>query len=739
MSNTNCPLRNAKWIGAGEAAQSPIIIKRFQAESVKKATLFVTGLGYFEAKVNGQAVCEERFIPVVSDFEKRDLSKFLYPLKDETTNAVYYYEYDVTALLAEGDNELTVQLGNGFYRQLERIIEGPHFGDVLKTIYALELETSEGKITLLSDGSETWKDSEITYNNLFIGEVIDGNVVSKERPVIILEDMKSELRPAIGTPDRVIRRITPTVLGKVDGKTVFDVGENISGVVRIHTKAAKGEKIILRFAEVVDEKLNLDFDSIGYHYVCSSGRKQIMEDVFISDGTERDFEPKFVWHTFRYFEIDGDFETAEVLVIHADAVVTACFESPSEGLAFLWDAYLRTQLDNMHGSIPSDCPHRERLGYTGDGQICAPTAMMVLDSEPFYRKWIQDILDCQCRITGHVQHTAPLMGGGGGPGGWGCAMVTVPYAYYKQFGDKEMIKNCYEPMQRWIQYLLNHSEGGLVVREEEGGWCLGDWLTLEKTILPEAYVNTCYLVKSLHMLAEMAVVIGKHADAEDYRTLAEEITASIRKAYLNEETGHYCDGIQGADAYAVWAGLVKDEELEEHVVALAAKYWEMGHFDTGFLCTDILAEVLIDHGYGDVLFKLLESEKVGSFLYMKRNGATTIWEDWIGSMSLCHPMFGGSCRQLFTGFLGIRQTKESCGYEKVEIAPRIPANLPWAKGSIQTPKGEIFVAWEKKEGSIAFDITVPQGVEAVFTYDNVRCELQAGMNHMAVLKVYSEK
>lgn len=739
MSNTNCPLINAKWIGAGEAAQSPIIIKRFQAESVKKATLFVTGLGYFEAKVNGQPVCEERFIPVVSDFEKRDLSKFLYPLKDETTNAVYYYEYDVTALLAEGSNELTVQLGNGFYRQKERIIEGPHFGDVLKTIYALELETSEGKITLLSDGSETCKDSEITYNNLFIGEVVDGNVVSEERPVIILEDKKSELRPAIGTPDRVIRRITPTVLGKVDGKTVFDVGENISGVVRIHTKAAKGEKITLRFAEVVDEKLNLDFDSIGYHYVCSSGRKQIMEDVFISDGTERDFEPKFVWHTFRYFEIDGDFETAEVLVIHADAAVTACFESPSEGLAFLWDAYLRTQLDNMHGSIPSDCPHRERLGYTGDGQICAPTAMMVLDSEPFYRKWIQDILDCQCRITGHVQHTAPLMGGGGGPGGWGCAMVTVPYAYYKQFGDKEMIKNCYEPMQRWIQYLLNHSEGGLVVREEEGGWCLGDWLTLEKTILPEAYVNTCYLVKSLHMLAEMAVVIGKHADAEDYQTLAEEITASIRKAYLNEETGHYCDGIQGADAYAVWAGLVKDEELEEHVVALAAKYWEMGHFDTGFLCTDILAEVLIDHGYGDVLFKLLESEKVGSFLYMKRNGATTIWEDWIGSMSLCHPMFGGSCRQLFTGFLGIRQTKESAGYEKVEIAPRIPANLPWAKGSIQTPKGEISVAWEKKEGSIAFDITVPQGVEAVFTYDNVSCELKAGMNHMAVLKVYSEK
>ena len=741
MNTSPCPLAASKWIGAEEAAQSPVIIRRFPAENVKKATLHVTGLGYFEAKVNGQPVCEERFIPVVSDYGKRDLPAFLYPLHDETTNAVYYYEYDVTALLAEGDNELTIQLGNGFYRQMERNVEGPvHFGDILKAIYTLVLETADGVQTISSDGSETWKNSEITYSNLFIGEVIDPAAVGEEKPVLIQPAPEAELREAIGTPDRVIRRITPTVLGKADGKTVFDVGENISGVVRIHTRAAKGEKITLRFAEVVDEDLKLDFDSVGAHYVCASGRNQIMEDVFISDGTERDFEPKFVWHTFRYFTVEGDFESAEVVVIHADAAVTASFESPSEGLAFLWDAYLRTQLDNMHGSIPSDCPHRERLGYTGDGQICAPTAMMVLDSEPFYRKWIQDILDCQCKISGHVQHTAPLMGGGGGPGGWGCAMVTVPYAFYKQFGDKEMIETCYEPMQRWIQYLLNHSEDGLVVRKEEGGWCLGDWLTLEETILPEAYVNTCYLVKSLRLLAEMAEVIGKHADAEANRKLAEEITVSIRKAYLNEETGHYCDGIQGADAYAVWAGLVKDEELEEHVVALAAKYWEMGHFDTGFLCTDILAEVLIDHGYADVLFKLLESEKVGSFLYMKRNGATTIWEDWIGSMSLCHPMFGGSCRQLFTGFLGIRQTKESAGYEKVEIAPRIPAGLPWAKGSIRTPKGEISVAWEKKnEGGIAFEITIPQGVEAAFTYDNVSCELKAGMNHVAVLKVCSEK
>lgn len=728
MKQKICPLANAKWIGGAKNAQSPVIFRRFITEKVQKATLFVTGLGYFEAKVNGKYVCEDRFLPVVSDYEERRLEKFKFPLYDVLTHGIYYYEYNVTFLVQEGENELSIQLGNGFYRQLERIAEGPvQFGDTLKAIYALVLETSLGTRILFSDGSETWKQSEITYNNLYIGEVVNPLFVENvELPVDILETPKAELRKAIGTPDRVIRSITPKVLGTVENRTIFDVGENISGVVRIRTKAAKGEKITLRFAEKVEEDLQLNFFSAGAHNIGSSGKRQIMEDVFVADGTLRDYEPKFVWHTFRYFDVEGEVEHAEVLVIHSNIAVTANFESPSEGLSFLWDAFLRTQLDNMHGSIPSDCPHRERLGYTGDGQICAPTVMMIMDSKEFYRKWIRDILDCQDKVGGHVQHTAPLMGGGGGPGGWGCAIVMVPYAFYKQFGDKQMIETCYEPMKHWIQYLLEHSEDGLVTREEQGGWCLGDWLTLEKTVIPEPYVNTCYLVKSLRLLAEMAEAIGKEEDAKDNLTLAQAIGNAIRKSYFNEQTGHYCEGVQGADAYAVWAGLGTDEERKAHIVSLAEKYDVMGHFDTGFLATDILTEVLMNYGYGDVLLKLLESEELGSFLYMKRNGATTIWEDWIGSESLCHPMFGGVVRQFFTGFLGIRQTKDSVGYEKVEISPRIPEKLLFAKGSILTPKGRIAVSWEKIGNNIAFEVVIPEGVKAAFLHRNNSIKLQSG-------------
>ena len=144
-------------------------------------------------------------------------------------------------------------------------------------------------------------------------------------------------------------------------------------------------------------------------------------------------------------------------------------------LNWLYEAYIRTQLDNYHGCIPSDCPHRERLGYTGDGQLTAETAMLLLDTKELYRKWYQDILDSQGAETGHIPHTAPFLGGGGGPGGWGCAVYQVPLAWAKIYGDDSLLVQGYDAILRWFDYMDAHSEKGLVVREEEGGWCLGDW------------------------------------------------------------------------------------------------------------------------------------------------------------------------------------------------------------------------------------------------------------------------
>ena len=710
------PLSNARWVGARPECQSPVIIRRFQASDVKSAVLFVTGLGYFEARINGIPVTEDRFLPLVTDYEPRDLMKFAYPLHDTTTHRIYYSRFDVTELIRDGENVLTVQLGNGWYRQTERVAEGLiSFGHVLKTIFSLQLNTAAGAVTVDSDGSETWRGSEIVYSQLYIGEVVDSTYpLGFEQGVAILPAPDATLDLQIGTPDRCVRTLTPRHINTIGNRKIYDAGENISGLVRVTTSAPAGSRITLRYAENITSGGDLDMASTGaLSYTCTSGRYQIMEDTFICDGSARTFEPKFVWHAFRYFDIAGDYDDLEVLVIHSNCPVTARFDSSSEGLNYLFETFLRTQLDNMHGSIPSDCPHRERLGYTGDGQVCAEAAMMMLDSQEFYRKWIRDILDCQDKTTGHVQHTAPLMGGGGGPGGWGCAIVIVPYQYYKMYGDTAMLETCYEPMRRWVDYLKAHSEKGLVVREEERGWCLGDWCPLEEPILlPEAYVNSCYFIKILQMLENIAPVVNRSDDLAEYATLRESIAASIRRDYFDPETGTYLNNIQGADAYALWAGLAGSDTARD----MALRYDKLGHFDTGFLGTDILMEMLCKYGHIDTALKLLESEEPGSYLYMKRCGATTIWENWGRGNSENHPMFGACVRQLFSSILGIGQEDGAAGYRQLRIVPQIPKNLPRASGSLRLPAGETAVAWKKEADKIHFSITTPQDTTATFVY-----------------------
>ncbi len=690
--------KNCLWIGGSDNSQSPVIIKRFSVEEDNMpATLTVTGLGYFEAKINGINVTDYKFIPVVSDYEPRDLSKLAYPLKDKTTNRIYYYEFDVSNLISVGENTLTIQLGNGFYRQTVRMNEGDcSFGNCLKTAFKLKIGDTE----IYSDGSEGYCDSRIVKNNLFHGEEWEMGEAAEEKKVSILPCPEAEISPAIGTPDKVISLITPTKISD----NIYDTGENITGIVRVTSSAKKGEKITLTFAENINADCTLNYES--------ADARQIQRDSFVCSGKTEVFEPKFVWHGFRYFEINGDYDKLEVLIIHADTAVTSEFESDSEGLNYLYKAYLRTQLNNMHGSIPSDCPHRERLGYTGDGQVCAPAAMLMLDCREFYEKWIQDILDCQDKLSGHVQHTAPLMGGGGGPGGWGGAMVFVPYDYYVHYGDKELIKRCYPHMKHWIEYLETKLNNGLITHEEEGGWCLGDWASIGGVKIPSEFVNSCLYIKQLGIMEELSGVLG-YTDSEYYAKLKATVTDAVN---CNFKKGNsYAEGVQGADAFALWCGIADEKTAE----ILNTRYDELGYFDTGFIGTDILVDVLFSKGYKKTAMKLLENDQIGSFLYMKRQGSTTLWEYLNGDNSHDHPMFGACTRQIFTSVLGIKQQEGSVGFEKIVIDPIIPEHMQYAKGSIMTPKGKIYVSWDKFDGYIKLEVKIPDGVEVQYGYQKI--------------------
>ena len=699
------PLSGCRWITAAKACQSPIFFRRFTVENPLSATLHITGLGYFHAKLNGKAVSDHYFQPVVSEYGPRDLSKFRYPLFDRFTYRIYYCSYDVTSLVKEGCNELSIQLGNGWYRQTERVDEGPmSYGDTLKAIYCLELSYPDRMERICSDGSETWVESSILYNNLFLGEVHDfGHIPGQEQAVELLPDEAAPLVPQIGPPDRVVRTLSPALVSEKDGIRIYDAGENISGVVRLTASGKPGEKITLQFAENMAEDGALDLRSTGSSCICASGRRQIQEDVCICGLEPSVFEPKFCWHGFRYFSLEGPGTDPQVLVIHSDTPVTAEFDSDSEGLNFLFDAFIRTQHNNMHGSIPSDCPHRERLGYTGDGQVAAAAAMMTLDCREFYRKWMRDILDTQDTVTGHVQHTAPFGGGGGGPVGWGGAIVVVPYRYFKQYGDTSLLEDSWEPIQKWIGYLQTRMDDSLITREEPQGWCLGDWVTLEPISLPEPFVNTCLFVRCLDMLMETAPLLGRQEDIPNLAALQHKCRASLEKAYFDPATGHFFGGIQGADAYGIYAGLGDDRTKQ----LLIDKYDALAHFDTGFIGTDVLLEVLFRLGAADTAYKLLSSEEMGSFLYMKRHGATTIWERWDGLESHNHPMFGDCVRHLFEGFLGIRQAYGTGGYCNVTVAPQMPEDLGYISGSLQTPGGTIQVSLHRKNGQIVKNIQLP--------------------------------
>lgn len=690
-------LSRAKWVAPSAPAAAPVTVRRFTLERVPaRAALYVTGLGFFRAALNGRPLGEEYFEPPVSDYFRRPFTHTLYPCRDRFTHRAYYRTFDAAPYLREGENLLEIQCGGGFFVQTERIAEGEMtYSDRTQCLFALDA----GDTLVLSDGSETWRDSPIRESSLFTGETVDARFTdTTEHPVELAPLADTVLTPEDGCPDRIIETRVPTLLGAVGGRRIYDAGENVSGFVRIRTHAPAGSRVTLRFAENLAPDGSLDFATTGAQHIGKSGKPQIMSDTFISAGQPASFAPSFVWHAFRYFDAEGDFDLAEVCVVHADTPVTATFTSDNEGMNFLYDAYLRTQLNNLHGSVPSDCPHRERLGYTGDGQVCAPAAMLLLDCQPLYRKWIRDILDCQDPDSGHVQHTAPFQGGGGGPGGWGAAVVTVPFAYYKQYGDAGILAAAYPAMQRWFRYMQSRSENGRVTREEDGGWCLGDWCFLPSGKLPEPFVNTALYARALGILARIARIVGDDASLPAYGAAGETALAAVREDY--------------APLREVGAAMILAAVLGIDSPARATAYYDaLGHLDTGFLTTDLLFPLLWENGYADVACRLLSSEDAGSFLYMKRRGATTVWERWNGG-SHDHPMFGACARTLLTGMLGIRQTDASAGWEEITLAPALPAAMQRASGSIVTPRGEIAVSLNRTDSGVRVLAWIPASVRA---------------------------
>lgn len=733
-------MKKEHWICGGAGCEAPLFRRSFwldRTERFQSARLEICGLGYFLFYINGKRISDQELMPAMTDYASVLGCETTYPVWEErSAHRCRYLSFDLLPYLKAGENVLAVRLGNGWYHQTERIAEGKFVFGLPKLWFELTLTDADGRQEWIeSDRQTLWHPGGLLKNNLFLGEVRDLRKepegwqypcadLSGWKPAQPVHAPETLLEEQTCPPDRVIRKLYPILIGEYDGRKIYDCRENIAGRVVLSCLGKKGECITVRHAEELAADGTLDFESAG-------GSDQLQQDHYICDGRIQTLHPLFCWHGFRYFETEGSCEVLCAEVIHTDVAVTSSFSCSDPVLNWLYEAYIRTQLDNYHGCIPSDCPHRERLGYTGDGQLTAETAMLLLDAKELYRKWYQDILDSQGAETGHIPHTAPFLGGGGGPGGWGCAVYQVPLAWAKIYGDDSLLVQGYDAILRWFDYMDAHSEKGLVVREEEGGWCLGDWCfpaSEEKEQLPEAFINTFYY---LHGLQEMMQISEKMNNKLSIRFAEREknVKNAFLDAYFDPETGDFCEGRAAGNAYGLALGL-GDERTKKHLVE---KYEALGRFDTGIFGTSMLLEQLFSIGAGDLAVRLLTNDsEAASFAHMKRNGATTLWERWDGRESHNHPMFGACVRLLFTQILGIRMipapqppvvnpaqpdvtappaqalkpldgelqppaVPASAQHFSYEIRLSSQRQLTWAKGSIQTPDGILSVSWELLE------------------------------------------
>lgn len=539
---------HAAWVSADHCKNTDILVLRgrFTLSAVKKATLRVLGLGFFHCFLNGVRVGDDLFLPLNSEYEPRENFPTGERLSDFRT---YVPEYDVTDLLADGENTITIHFGGGWYTFEQNIKKGEKKYGNPKAIWRVFGEDQNGEFDFASSGNDRIAQSFVTgyrFDRFEIHDYTVPNALLKKCPQTVWENAvparapKTQYEFSDCPADAVAETLPVTLLASKDGARLFDCGKNTSGwpVLRLFGKSGEKVRVLMGESLTADGELDPKFTH-KQEFICTC------------DGTEREVHALFNWFGFRYFTLEGPAEALCVQAAYTRVERTADFHCDNEVLNWLHEAFLNTQRTNMHAGIPSDCPHIERRGYTGDGQLTCRSVMKMLDTKSFYRKWMQDIADAQDAISGHVQNTAPYTHSGGGPGGWGCAIVEIPWQFYTHFADASLLERYYPNMLRYFDYLESHSERDLVTSDKPGEWCLGEWCCPTPVVLPAPFVNTYFYVKSLTRAIEIAKMLDKDEDIGTFESRIKAKKAALESAYYNTWDGNFFGGLQGANAFAL--------------------------------------------------------------------------------------------------------------------------------------------------------------------------------------------
>ncbi|MBQ7737946.1 MAG: family 78 glycoside hydrolase catalytic domain [Oscillospiraceae bacterium] len=705
----------AKWITGGytpnKKERYPVdcFRKSFTVDKeVRRARLYITACGLYEAKLNGEKAGGFCLAPGHTDYRKR----------------VQYQTYDVTNLLRPGENELTVQLADGWYRgSCGAWGITNQYGTETKLLCQLEYEYGGGlRETVISDGSWQWSnDGPIRF-----ADNKDGEIVEAFRTPLYRGKAKETSHPVTPTASNNVpvtehERFHPTITTAPNGKKLLDFGQNLAGYVAFTVNARVGQRMLWRFGEMLDGDGNLTLKNIQcvgkkktsplqqINYICGEGRNE--------------YKTTFAVFGFRFAEVETDVELLpediEAIAVYSDLRETGRFESSNELLnRFVEAAKWSTRSNSL--DVPTDCPTRERHGWTGDAQIFFETASYLFDYAAFSRKYLRDVYDWQKR-SGRLPQIAPYGGVDfymwtlNGSVGWSDIGILLPYRFWKKYGDREIITQYYEPMKKYAAFMIRRiSPDGVVRRGQSyGEWAEpadvkpNDWKDI---VLPHSEVSTAYTACVLRCLAEIAGELQRPEDAAKYRAVSEKCKAAYQRAF-----GKDLD----TDRQALLVRPLAFELLNEEQAAYAKRRllealehygWRLG---TGFLSTPLILDVLADVDI-EAAYRLLENEEMPGWLFMPRAGATTIWESWEGTeaqggiASLNHYSKGAVIEWLFQTMCGIRMDGEN----HFVICPRPGGHFRFAKAGYDSVYGTVESGWERKDGKTVFSVTIPDNCTA---------------------------
>lgn len=709
-----------EWIAdSKDVAQKPAACFRKEfhpSGKVKSARVYIAAAGLYELTINGNRVGDHRLDPMYTRFDRRTL----------------YVTYDVTSLVKSSDVVLGVLLGNGWYNHQSTAVwyfDKAPWRDRPKFCLDLRITYEDGHQDIIKSGTD-WKTSlsSIIFNSIYTAEHQDGRLAQQGWDKPGFDDSKWKVAIPVNAPSqnivaqqlrpiRFVEEIEPVNVNKLSNKHwVFNLSRNISGISRISVKGEKGTEIRLKHGERLNTDGTVDQSNIDVHYRPTDDKDPFQTDIYVLNGEgEETFWPHFNYKGFQYVEVISDkpIEITKMrgIFMHSDVPPIGSITSSNDVLNKIWKATNVSYLSNLQG-YPTDCPQREKNGWTGDAHIASETGLYNFDGITVYEKWLSDHRDEQ-QPNGVLPNIIPTSGWGytwaNGPD-WTSTIAIIPWNIYLFYGDAKLLADSYPNLKRYVDHLNDISPNALT------DWGLGDWVPV-KSKAPKELTSSIYYFVDASILAKAAKLFGKDDDYQKYSTLAQKIADAINDKYLNKETGIYGSGLQTELSVPLMWGIVP-ENLKAKVAANLAQrvIADNKHLDVGLLGTKAILNALSENGYADLAYQVAAQQDFPSWGWWIVNGATSLYENWPidakSDISLNHIMFGEIGAWYYKALGGIKPDASNPGFKNVLIEPHFVKGLNSFQAKHKGPYGEISSAWKRDGKKVIYELVIPANSSA---------------------------